>query len=312
MATEQLARGVRRNSFAPRAKAHKTAARRRRTLLYPGLVVVGVITQLPFIFTVYLSLQSWTLTRPLLGKHFVGAANYRGQVLSGAFAGVLVQTLILTFVSLAVCCVLGLGLALLLNRDFHAKALIQTLLVTPFFVMPVVTGLIWKNELFNPSIGLVSYLAHLFGAPGFNPLANHSLVMIITMVIWEWLPLFMLTLLAGLQAVRENEREAARIDGCNRWQVFRHIELPHLAPYYRMVILLGAIFILQVFGEIEVSTAGGPGTSSMDLQFLTYLNALVSTQVGQASAIGVASLVVTLAVLWVLMKIMNAVTKEGT
>lgn len=296
----------------PRVRAPAAVKAKRRTLLYPGVIIVGVITQLPFIYTIYLSLQSWVLTRPLQGKEFVGAQNYKSQVLSGFFAHILGQTLILTFVALAACCVLGLGLALLLNRDFHGKSVVQTLLVTPFFVMPVVTGLIWKNELFNPTIGLFSYLAGLVGVQGFNPLAQHSLLMIITMVVWEWLPLFMLVLLAGLQAIPGHEREAAEIDGCSRFQVFTHIELPHLIPYYRMVVLLGAIFIFQVFGEIAVSTAGGPGTSSMNLQFLTYLNALVSTEVGNASAIGVASLIVTLVVLGVLVKVLNTLTRKGT
>lgn len=276
-------------------------------MLLPAIVIVGVITQLPFILTVYLSLQSWNLTRPLLGRHFTGVSNYAQDVFSGGFLGILGQTLLLTVIALVACCLIGLGLALLLNRDFKGKSVIQTLLVTPFFVMPVVTGLIWKNELFNPSIGLISYLADVFGVKGFNPLAQHPLIMIATMVTWEWLPLFMLTLLAGLQSVNEDEKEAAQIDGCGRLGIFGNIELPHLVPYYRMVILLGTIFILQVFGEIQVSTAGGPGNSSMNLQFWTYLNALVATQVGIASAIGVATLVVTLLILMLLMRVVNAI-----
>ena len=123
-----------------------------------------------------------------------------------------------------------LGLALLLNRDFFAKGLIQTLLVTPFFIMPVVTGLIWKNELFSPNFGIITWMAGLIGFDGFNPMAQQPLIMVSTMVAWQWEPLFMLVLLAGLQAIPEEEREAARLDGCNRFMVFRYIELPHLLP----------------------------------------------------------------------------------
>lgn len=311
MTSEQSVSSAGRVLGPRKKKIRSTSVRNRRRLLYPGLIVVGVITQLPFLLTIYLSLQSWNLTRPLLGRQFVGLDNFATQVFTGQFLSILLQTLFLTFVSLALCCLIGLVLALLLNRDFRAKGLIQTLLVTPFFIMPVVTGLIWKNELFNPSFGLVSYFANLLGVKHFDPLAQHPLIMIATMVTWEWLPLFMLVLLAGLQAINEEEIEAAKIDGCNRFLVFRYIELPHLLPYYRMVILLGTIFILQVFGEIEVSTAGGPGNSSMNLQYWTYENGLVATQVGQASAIGVATLIVTLLILALLLKMMNAVTREG-
>src|SRR5699024_3091566 len=142
-----------------------------------------------------------------LGIDFVGFANYVREVFSTIFLDVLVQTLILTAVSLALCCLIGLGLALLLNRKFAGKGVIQTLLVTPFFIMPVVIGLIWKNELFSPNFGLVTWFVGLFGVEGFNPMADHSLAMVATMVTWQWEPLFMLVLLAGL---RSEERRVGK------------------------------------------------------------------------------------------------------
>lgn len=288
-----------------------SAGRQRRMLLYPTLIVVAIITQIPFLLTIYLSFQSWNLTRPDLGRLFNGFGNYTTEVLSLEFGTILLQTLAVTAISLVICCLVGLALALLLNRDFFGKGLVQTLLVTPFFVMPVVTGLIWKNELFSPNFGVLTWLAGVVGIEGFNPMANQALFMVSTMIAWQWEPLFMLVLLAGLQAIPEEEKEAARLDGCSRFMVFRFIELPYLFPYYRMVILLGTIFILQAFGEIYVGTAGGPGTSSMNLQYLTYDTAVVGTQVGAASAIGVATLVITLVILTTLMRAANAVVKEA-
>jgi sorbitol/mannitol transport system permease protein len=290
--------------------APSSGGRQRRTLLYPALIIVAILTQIPFLYTIYLSFLDWNLTRPDLGRTFTGLGNYTLEVLSAEFGTILLQTLAITAISLVICCLVGLGLALLLNRDFFAKGLIQTLLVTPFFIMPVVTGLIWKNELFSPNFGVVTWLAGVVGFEGFNPMANQPLLMVSTMISWEWEPLFMLVLLAGLQAIPEEEKEAARLDGCNRFMVFRFIELPYLYPYFRMVILLGTIFILQAFGEIYVATAGGPGTSSMNLQYLTYDTAVVGTQIGAASAIGVATLVITLVILSSLMRAANAVVKE--
>jgi sorbitol/mannitol transport system permease protein len=292
-------------------KAPASPGAQRRSLLYPALVVVAIITQIPFLYTVYLSLLSWNIIRPDLGTRFVGLGNYTREIFSAEFGAILLQTLALTAMALVICCLVGLGLALLLNRDFFAKGLVQTLLVTPFFIMPTVTGLIWKNELFSPNFGIVTWFAGLIGIEGFNPMAQVPLFMVATMVAWQWEPLFMLVLLAGLGAIPEEEKEAAQLDGCNRVEVFRFVELPHLLPYYRMVILLGSIFILQVFGEIYVGTAGGPGTSSMNLQYLTYQTGLVGWQVGAASAIGVATLVLTLVVLTGLLRTMNAVVREG-
>ena len=284
--------------------------RQRASLLYPGLFVVVIITQVPFLLTVYLSLQSWNIIRPDLGRRFVGLGNYAREVFSAEFGTIMLQTLAITALSLVLCCLVGLGLAMLLNREFFAKGLVQTLLVTPFFIMPTVTGLIWKNELFSPNFGLVTWFAGLVGIEGFNPMADYPLIMVSTMVAWQWEPLFMLVLLAGLAAIPEEEREAAQLDGCSRFEIFRYVELPHLLPYYRMVILLGSIFILQVFGEIYVGTAGGPGTSSMNLQYLTFQTGLVGWQVGAASAIGVATLVLTIIILTGLLRTMNAVVRE--
>lgn len=287
-----------------------SAGRQRRTLLYPTLIIIAIITQVPFLLTVFLSFYAWNLTRPDLGRVFDGLGNYTTEVLSAEFGRIMLQTLAITAISLLICCSVGLVLALLLNRDFFAKGLIQTLLVTPFFIMPVVTGLIWKNELFSPNFGILTWFAGLLGFEGFNPMAEQPLFMVSTMIAWQWEPLFMLVLLAGLQTIPEEEREAATLDGCTRFGIFRHIELPYLLPYYRMVILLGTIFILQAFGEIYVGTAGGPGTSSMNLQYLTYDTAVIGTQVGAASAIGVGTLVITLILLTSLMRGANAVVKE--
>ena len=292
-------------------KAPASPRAQRRSLLYPSLVVVAIITQIPFLYTLYLSVQSWNIIRPDLGRRFVGLGNYAREVFSAEFGAIMLQTLALTAMALVICGLVGLGLALLLNRDFFARGLVQTLLVTPFFIMPTVTGLIWKNELFSPSFGLVTWFLGLLGLEGFNPMAQIPLVMVATMVAWQWEPLFMLVLLAGLTAIPEEEKEAAQLDGCGRVGIFRYVELPHLLPYYRMVILLGSIFILQVFGEIYVGTAGGPGTSSMNLQYLTYQTGLVGWQVGAASAIGVATLVLTLVILTGLLRTMNAVVREG-
>jgi sorbitol/mannitol transport system permease protein len=283
----------------------------RRSLLYPALIVVVLITQIPFLYTIYLSLQSWNIIRPDLGQEFVGLGNYASEVFTAQFLTIMLQTLAMAAMALVICCLVGLGLALLLNRQFFGKGLVQTLLVTPFFIMPTVTGLIWKNELFSPNFGLVTWFVGLFGVEGFNPMAQAPLFMVSTMVAWQWEPLFMLVLLAGLAAIPEEEKEAAQLDGCGRFGIFRYVELPHLLPYYRMVILLGSIFILQVFGEIYVATAGGPGTSSMNLQYLTFQTGLVGWQVGAASAIGVATLVLTLVILTGLLRTMNAVVREG-
>jgi sorbitol/mannitol transport system permease protein len=276
----------------------KTMAQRstaeRRLFLSPTLILVGLVTQIAFLATIYVSLLSWNLVRPDLGIHFVGLSNYATLLSSGTFLTALINTVILTVGVLVAGMVIGLLLALLLNRSFPLRPIVRTLLITPFFVMPVATAEIWKNMLLNPVYGLIAWVIQLFGITPPDVLGSQPLLGIGIMLTWEWFPFFMLILLGGLQSLPEDLVEAAHIDGAGAWAVFRHITIPHLQRYIALSTLFGLIYLLGVFGEIFVSTEGGPGDASTNLPYLIYRTAFSNWDVGSASALAVIAVLITI------------------
>jgi sorbitol/mannitol transport system permease protein len=254
------------------------------------------VTQIAFLVTIYISMLSWNLVRPDLGVHFVGLSNYTNLLSSGTFQTALINTVVLTVGVLVAGMVIGLLLALLLNRSFPLRPLVRTLLITPFFIMPVATGEIWRNMLLNPVYGLITWLIQQAGITPPDTLGSQPLLGIGIMLTWEWFPFFMLILLGGLQSLPEDLIEAAHIDGAGPWAVFRHITIPHLQRYIAISTLFGLIYLLGVFGEIFVGTQGGPGDASTTLPFLIYRTAFSNWDMGVASALGVIAVLITIVI----------------
>ncbi|HUC91890.1 MAG TPA: sugar ABC transporter permease [Paenibacillus sp.] len=276
-----------------------------RRLLWPSIIFVALITQIPFLITIYYSLQDWNLMRPDKGITFSGIRNYSKILLDAAFYEVLWNTFLLTGGTLIVCLVMGLLFSLLMNRDFFGKGIVRTMLVSPFFIMPAVAGIVWKTMLLNPSFGLTAYFASVFRFPLIDWLASYPLTTIMLMIAWQWIPFFMLILLAGLQSVPDDVMEAAHLDGASVLQRFYNVILPHLLKYIEVAVLLGLIFIMQTFGEIYVTTAGGPGYASTNLPYFVYRVGFQNWDVGGASAVGVIIVVITIVLMTVLFKFLR-------
>ncbi|HEX6506506.1 MAG TPA: sugar ABC transporter permease [Chloroflexota bacterium] len=285
-------------AVVPQPTAGQTMAQRstaeRRLFLSPALILVGLVTQIAFLVTIYYSMLSWNLIRPDLGRHFVGLSNYKTLLTSSAFLTALINTIVLTVGVLIAGMVIGLLLALLLNRSFPLRPLVRTLLITPFFVMPVATAEIWKNMLLNPVYGLIAWLLQQVNITPPDILGSQPLFGVGIMLTWEWFPFFMLILLGGLQSLPEDLIEAAHIDGAGPWSVFRYITIPHLQRYIALATLFGLIYLLGIFGEIFVGTQGGPGDASTNLPFLIYRTAFSNWDVGTASALAVIAVLITI------------------
>ncbi len=283
----------------PVRKAVRLSASRHRTpafvLLLPALIYLAVMTQVPFLLTLYYSFHFWNLMQPALGIHFVGLANYAQIVLHDPiFRSVILNTVVITLSLLILTVVLGLGLALLLHREFPGRGVVRTLLISPFLIMPTVSAVMWKNMLLNPVYGLFDYVLKGVGLPGPDWLATHPLLSVVSIVTWEWTPFMMLVLLAGLQSVSLELIDSARVDGAGPLGVFRFVTLPHLGFYVQIAILLGTIYLVQVFGEIFVATSGGPGIATTNLPYYVYLTAFQYWTIGVASAIGVVTVILTM------------------
>src|SRR4051794_5266771 len=263
----------------------------RRAPLLPALIFAIVITQIPFLYTLYLSTLSWNALRP--GKHrWVGLANYGTVLTDSRLRAALLNTVWLTAGAVLFSMLIGLGLALLLDRRFLGRSVVRTLLITPFLVMPIAAALLWKHAIFNPAYGLINGL--LGGQTDW--ISSYPKAAVITTLVWQWTPFMMLILLAGLQSQSTEILEAARVDGANAFQIFRRMTLPHLRQYLELGGLLGSIYLVNTFDAVFSITQGGPGTATTNLPYEIYLTTFRKFEYGEASAAGVVVVILTIIV----------------
>lgn len=210
---------------------------------------------------------------------------------------------------------LGLGLALLLDRRFRGRGLVRTLLIAPFLLVPVASALLWKHALYNPEYGLfngaLTWLWSLFGSdspPQPDWITSMPLGAIAASLVWQWTPFMMLILLAGLQSRSTEAVEAARVDGANAWQVFRHLTLPHLRRYLELAALLGSIYVVQNFDAVFTLTSGGLGTAN--LPYTIYESFYKAHDYGRASAAGVVVVAGTIVVATLALRLVSTLLKE--
>jgi len=268
----------------------------RRTWLHiPALVYMIVLTQIPFLLAVWFSLHAWNLLVPSEGFPFVGLSNYVTEFVRDAnFWPIMGNTLELVAGAMILALVAGTILALLLNRPMWGRNVLRGIATVPFLVTPSVMALIWKNLFLSPSSGMINWLLHFIGIPAVPWFSAFPLQSIIFIVAWEWTPFVMLVILAGLQSVPGEVLEAAKVDGANAITTFWRVVFPLLRKPYQIAILFGTIFIFQTFGEIYVTTSGGPGLTTNTLPYYTYRAALSSFQIGQAATLGVIGVIVAI------------------
>src|SRR5438270_3951464 len=278
-------------------------------LVAPAVVYAILVTQLPFVVTLWYSLLRWNLLRPG-NVQFAGLDNYLFVITADpVFPVALFNTLLLTVGSVVLALVVGLLYAELVNHRYPGRGIVRTMFITPFLVMPVVGALTWKNMMLNPVFGVVDYVMQLLRLPAVDWLAQFPLLAIGGIVVWRWAPFMMLILLAGLQSLSDEIREAARVDGVSGIQEFRYIVLPHLNRFIQLGALLGSVYIVQEFDSIYMTTQGGPGTASTNLPFLIYQIAFAKKDVGEASALGVMVVVLTIIAVQYLLRVLTSLTE---
>jgi sorbitol/mannitol transport system permease protein len=266
---------------------------RRRGPLLPALIFMIVVTQIPFLFTLYYSTLSWNLVRPG-SRQFVGLQNYVSVVKDSQFWTVAFNTVVLIVVVVLISAFLGLLLALLLDRAFVGRGVIRTLLITPFLVTPVAAALIWKTTILDPNNGILNWVLSLVGIDKVDWIGQFPLTMVMVVLIWQWTPFMMLLILAGLQSMPRDILEAGRVDGAGAFQLFRELTLPHLRRFIELGVVLGAIYLVNTFDAIYMMTQGGPGIASANLPFYIYQRAFLGFDMGQAAAYAVVVVVFTL------------------
>ncbi len=277
----------------------RTAA---RAMMAPAVGLLLAWMLVPLLMTLYFSFKEYL---PLRGgdQGWVGFENYIRFVTSSAFWPSVQATLIIVGGVLLITVVFGVLLALLLDQPMWGQGIVRVLVIAPFFVMPTVSALVWKNMFMDPVNGL---FAHLWKAMGLTPvewLSEASLFSIILIVSWQWLPFATLILLTAIQSLDSEQLEAAEMDGAPPVARFGFIILPHLSRAITVVILIQTIFLLSIFAEIFVTTQGSFGTRT--LTYLIYQRVLESQNVGLGSAGGVYAVILANIVAIFLMRIVG-------
>lgn len=252
-------------------------------LLTPAVLALLAWMLVPLLMTIYFSVVDYNLMQP--GElSFVGLENYEFFVTDPDFWASVTNTLMLISTVVGVTVVFGIALALVVNEPFPGRGLVRVLLISPFFVMPTVNALLWKHLMMNPIYGVLASVWKMFGLDPIDWMTHYPLLAVTIMLTWQWLPFACLIFMTSLQSMDQEQLEAARMDGANPIQCFIHLTLPHLARAIAVVIMIEMIYLLGVFAEISITTAGGPGNESTNLTYLIYKQALLNFDVGSASA----------------------------
>jgi sorbitol/mannitol transport system permease protein len=254
-----------------------------RLLLTPAVTTLFLWMIVPLVMTIYFSLIRYNLLQPEQSD-FIGLENFRYFVTDPSFGAAVSNTLLLLGSVILITVVLGVALGLLINEPLAGRGVVRVLLISPFFVMPTVNSLLWKNMMMNPIYGVLAQLWTFFGAAPIDWLTEFPLLSVIIMVAWQWLPFATLIFMTALQSMDREQLEAARMDGANYGQQLRYLYIPHLGRSVAVVVMIELIFLLSVFAEIYTTTGGGPGNASTNVAFLIFKQALLNFDAGVASA----------------------------
>ncbi|WP_240992652.1 MULTISPECIES: sugar ABC transporter permease [Mesorhizobium] len=265
----------------------------------PALVVVGAVIVFPWAFTLWMSVNRWTLGQ---SRSFAGMENYLRLASDPRFWESLVHTLTYTSLSVAAPMLLGTVAALIFDARFPLRGLLRGVFVMPMMATPVAVALVW-TMMFHPQLGVLNYLLSLVGIPAQEWIFNAKTVIpsLVAVETWQWTPLVMLIVLGGLASVPREPFESAEIDGANAWQQFRYLTLPMIAPFLMIALIIRTIDALKSFDIIYAMTQGGPGTASETINIYLYNTAFSYYDIGYGSAMAVVFFIVIVALSFIVL-----------
>jgi ABC-type sugar transport system permease subunit len=274
------------------------------------MIFLLIFTFVPAVYVVYLSLFKWNLLS--VDLKFVGLANYIHMFQSSDFHQALVNTIVFSIGMVAISLPLGLLLAVLVDLGLRGTRLYRTVLIGPYVVPLVGSGLVW-TLLYNPNYGFINQVLHKFHIPAPDWLGTHgyALLAVLIMSVWQYLGYYMVIFLGGLQSVSESLKEAAGVDGANRWQTFWHVTLPSLAPSLVFAFVVCTIQSLQTFDQVYVMTGGGPDGATSTLVYYIYHQGFEMYNIGTAAAASVVLLLLLAILTWVQVKFSNRWVMEA-
>ncbi len=260
----------------------------------PAIIFIGLMMVFPILYTLYLSFTNWNLTSGM-EPAFVGVDSYLRVLTEPRFLQALGRTFTFTFFAVAIEVVLGVTVAIILNRAFVGRSLAKLLLLLPLVATPVAVGIVF-NLFYDPTIGLLNFLLNSVGLPQGSWVSSEKTVIpaLILVDVWQWTPMITLIVLAGLAGLSEEPIEAARVDGASEWQILRYVTIPMVMPVILTATILRLIDALKTFDIIFAMTGGGPGYASETLNIMGFKYSFEYFRIGQSSVILVALFLVVL------------------
>jgi multiple sugar transport system permease protein len=267
----------------------------------PALAVIAAVIVFPWVFTLWMSVNSWTLGQE---QSFVGLDNYIRLAGDMRFWESMWHTALYTVLSVVAPLILGTLAALIFDGQFPLRGFLRGVFVMPMMATPVAIALVW-TMMFHPQLGILNYLLSLAGIGPQEWIYNQSTVIpsLVLVETWQWTPLIMLIVLGGLAAIPREPFESAEIDGANAWQKFRYLTLPMIAPFLMIGVIIRSIDAVKSFDIIYAMTQGGPGTASETINIYLYNTAFAYYDIGYGSAMAVVFFLVIVALSFVLMMV---------
>jgi sorbitol/mannitol transport system permease protein len=280
---------------------------RRRLPLLPALLFMILLTQVPFVMSIYYSFTDWKVVPPG-PRELVGLDNYQHLLHDHFFGSAIWVSIQLTVFPVIAALVFGTAIAVLLDRKFLGRGVVRTMLITPFLLTPVVIGLVWKNQMFHGLYGVINWVIEKLGGTPVEFVSQHPTLSIAITLVWQWTPFMMLIMLAGLQSMPQDVIEAAKVDGAAPLGIFRQLTLGHLRPYMELGILLGSIYLIQLYDQIAVMTGGGPG--STNVPYYVYQRSIGGGwEFGQASSYSIVVVIASIVIATFALRVLSGLLK---
>ena len=266
-------------------------------LILPAIIAISLVVIIPLIFSLYTSFTSYKLTRPDSLFNFVGLRNYERLLDNSKFWYAFGRTIIFLTIALNLELLLGLGIALLINKITWGQRTLRTIMMFPMMFSPILVGFQWKY-VFNDNIGLLNNFLYLFGYQSAIPwLIDRYLAMgsILVAEIWANTAIFSILLLAGLMGIPKDPIEAARVDGCNSWQVFKNITLPFLMPFIFIALTIRSLDVGRAYDIVHIMTGGGPAMRTELVWTMIARVGYKDANMGMANAMSYVSIILSIA-----------------
>lgn len=268
--------------------------------ILPSVVIMLLLVALPTVTVVAFSVQDVRVGEP--DHPFVGLDHFRWALPADVFVSALVNTLVWVFGSVGMEMLIGLGIALMLNRSFVGRGIARAVVFAPYLIPTVVAVLVWRY-MFHDVVGILNHVMlgiGLIDAP-LNWLANPRMAMIAVIIVgvWKFFPFVVLAILGVLQSIPQEQYEAARIDGASDWQQFWRITLPYVMPVFLLTAILRTIWTFHKFDIIYLLTGGGPMGATTTLPVLVYQKAFADFELGRAAALAIVTAIILASLLLV-------------